>query len=88
MYAEVYGETGAEEDTPGPAETAGGAPTGGTPGDGGHATAVLTKPADTGTDLRTPSFGMVLTLIATPILLILLGTIGQNTLAEGSTLRA
>ena len=35
-----------------------------------------------------PSFGMILTLIVTPIALILLGTIATNTLAEGSTLRA
>ncbi|MBC2907055.1 transporter, partial [Streptomyces sp. PSKA01] len=73
---------------PGPAGTSGGTPAGGTSGEGGQATAVLTKPADTGTDTPPPSFGMVLTLIVTPILLILLGTIGQNTLTEGSTLRA
>ncbi|MER7791107.1 GntP family transporter [Streptomyces sp. NPDC097640] len=35
-----------------------------------------------------PSFGMVVSLIVTPIVLILLGTIGTNFLAEGSTLRA
>lgn len=35
-----------------------------------------------------PSFGMVVALIVTPILLILLGTIGNNTLAEGSYARA
>ncbi|EFL26415.1 gluconate transporter [Streptomyces himastatinicus ATCC 53653] len=35
-----------------------------------------------------PSFGMILTLIVTPIALILLGTVATNTLAEGSTPRA
>lgn len=35
-----------------------------------------------------PSFGMVATLILTPIVLILLGTIGDNALPEGSVLRA
>ncbi|MEU6256727.1 SLC13 family permease [Streptomyces sp. NPDC047043] len=83
VYAEVYGEP----------ETGGGtvpatADTGSGTSDGGHATAVLTKPAPSETAVRPPSFGMVLALIVTPILLILLGTIGQNTLAEGSTLRA
>ncbi|MFF8971825.1 SLC13 family permease [Streptomyces sp. NPDC014995] len=83
VHAEVYGEP----------ETAGGRPPttaqpGPGPSDGGRATAVLTKPAPSGTDVRPPSFGMVLALIVTPILLILLGTIGQNTLAEGSTPRA
>ncbi|GAQ51008.1 GntP family transporter [Streptomyces acidiscabies] len=54
----------------------------------GHGTAVLTKPSPVETDVRPPSFGMVLALIVTPILLILLGTIGENALAEGSTPRA
>ncbi|WP_338784754.1 hypothetical protein [Streptomyces sp. DG1A-41] len=88
VYAEVYGETSTDVGTTGPAGAAGGTPAGGAPGDGGQATAVLTKPADTGTGMRPPSFGMVLTLVVTPILLILLGTIGQNTLTEGSALRA
>ncbi|MER6143184.1 GntP family transporter [Streptomyces sparsogenes] len=35
-----------------------------------------------------PSFGMVVSLIVTPIALILLGTIGTNFLPEGSALRA
>jgi len=35
-----------------------------------------------------PSFGMILTLIVTPIAFILLGTIATNTLAEGSIPRA
>ncbi|MFJ2116613.1 transporter, partial [Streptomyces sp. NPDC087850] len=35
-----------------------------------------------------PSFAMIVSLIVTPIALILLGTIGTNTLAEGSVLRA
>lgn len=88
VYAEVYGEPGTDEGTPGPTETAGGTSGDGTSGDGGRATAVLAKPATAGTDARPPSFGMVLALIVTPILLILLGTVGQNTLAEGSAPRA
>ncbi|MEU6141218.1 SLC13 family permease [Streptomyces sp. NPDC047081] len=78
VRAEVYGEpeagSGAGSSEP-------------TVSDGGHATAVLTRPAPSGTEVRPPSFGMVLALIVTPILLILLGTISQNTLAEGSALR-
>ncbi|MFK4098768.1 SLC13 family permease [Streptomyces sp. NPDC019531] len=81
VYAEVYGEPEAAGD-------GGGAGTAATAAEGGHGTAVLTKPAPSETGVRAPSFGMVLALIVTPILLILLGTIGQNTLAEGSTLRA
>ncbi|SOD89466.1 SLC13 family permease [Streptomyces sp. Ag109_G2-15] len=82
VYAEVYGDPGTAEDTRAPAETTGSvAPE-------GHGTAVLTKPAVSGTDVRPPSFGMVLTLIVLPILLILLGTIGQNTLAADSVLRS
>ncbi|MET8976805.1 gluconate:H+ symporter [Streptomyces sp. NPDC004539] len=68
----------------------GGSGAGSTPvraGDG-HGTAVLTEPSAVDTDVPPPSFGMVLALIVTPILLILLGTIGENVLAEGSTLRA
>ena len=82
VYAEVYGEPDGAEGTTAAAETLGGTPA------GGRATAVLTKPATPGTEVRPPSFGMVLALIVTPILLILLGTIGQNTLAEGSHLRS
>lgn len=78
VYAEVYGE-------PEAGDGGGGAPA---PVEAGHGTAVLTKSAPAQTDVRPPSFGMVLALIVTPILLILLGTVGQNTLAEGSTLRA
>ncbi|MER5689617.1 SLC13 family permease [Streptomyces sp. NPDC002205] len=82
VYAEVYGAPGTAEDTPAPAETTGSvAPE-------GHGTAVLTRPAVPLTDVRPPSFGMVLTLIVLPILLILLGTIGQNTLATDSVLRS
>ncbi|MEW1722428.1 GntP family transporter [Streptomyces sp. NPDC093109] len=40
------------------------------------------------TTANPPSFAMVVSLIVTPIALILLGTIGTNTLAEGSVLRA
>ncbi|MGI5452617.1 SLC13 family permease [Streptomyces sp. CA-249302] len=84
VHAEVYGD---------PAPDNGAEPSDskqpGTPDDdGGRTTAVLTKPAPSATEVQPPSFTMVLALIVTPILLILLGTIGQNTLAEGSTLRA
>ncbi|MFD5320802.1 gluconate:H+ symporter [Streptomyces sp. NPDC127098] len=45
--------------------------------------------ATDGTDgERPPSFGMVLTLVVTPIALILLGTLAENFLAEGSYPRA
>ncbi|MEV0641720.1 SLC13 family permease [Streptomyces sp. NPDC050619] len=85
VYAEVYGEPDAgDRGDSRPAAR----PAEGTQNDGGHATAVLAKPVAPATEVRPPSFGMVLTLIVTPILLILLGTIGQNALAEGSTLRA
>ncbi|WP_329340489.1 SLC13 family permease [Streptomyces sp. NBC_01352] len=90
LHAEIYGE----ETT---LEAAGAPGTPGTPGgstpqadDGGHGTTVLTKPAPTTTTaaVRPPSFGTVLTLIVTPILLILAGTLGQNLLADGSAPRA
>ncbi|WP_327428817.1 GntT/GntP/DsdX family permease [Streptomyces sp. NBC_01236] len=80
VYAEVYGE-----DEP---PAAGGAPAASAPD--GHGTAVLTKPAPAlvEEEFAPPSFAMVLTLIVTPILLILAGTLGQNLLAEGSAFRA
>ncbi|MCT9083853.1 GntT/GntP/DsdX family permease [Streptomyces fulvoviolaceus] len=90
VYAEVYGE----EPTPGTSGTPGAPSTpAARPADDSQGTAVLTKPAQrTTTDpappAPAPSFGMVLALIVTPILLILAGTLGQNLLAEGSTLRA
>ncbi|TPQ15816.1 SLC13 family permease [Streptomyces sporangiiformans] len=95
VYAEVYGE-GATDAVPGPlpdAVTEGRGGAGGSTqraiGADGHGTAVLTKPTAPATpEVRPPSFGMVLALIVTPILLILLGTLGQNLLAEGNTLRA
>ncbi|MFE4581407.1 GntT/GntP/DsdX family permease [Streptomyces chartreusis] len=79
VHAEVYGE-----------EPTGGSSAAVPAADDGHGTAVLTKPAPTTTDASpaAPSFGMVLALIVTPILLILVGTLGQNLLAEGSTFRA
>ncbi|MEU1518064.1 SLC13 family permease [Streptomyces sp. NPDC005811] len=83
VYAEVYGD----EPTGGPASGAPAVPA----ADDGHGTAVLTRPAPATTAEAAPaapSFAMVLALIVTPILLILAGTLGQNLLAEGSTLRA
>lgn len=79
VHAEVYGE-----------EPAGGSAASVPAADDGHGTAVLTKPAPTTTDASpaAPSFGMVHALIVTPILLILVGTLGQNLLAEGSAFRA
>ncbi|MER5177150.1 SLC13 family permease [Streptomyces sp. NPDC002896] len=91
VYAEVYGEQPDAADTSGPGQASGPASA---PSDDGHGTAVLTKPSQAvveapAEDVRpAPSFGMVLTLIVTPILLILLGTIGQNVLSEGSLARA
>ncbi|MDF3144006.1 MULTISPECIES: SLC13 family permease [unclassified Streptomyces] len=83
VCAEVYGEEPAAPE----ASSAPSVPA----ADDGHGTAVLTKPARTTTTdpaLRPPSFGMVLALIVTPILLILAGTLSQNLLTEGSTFRA
>ncbi|MEU6376605.1 SLC13 family permease [Streptomyces sp. NPDC046909] len=98
VHAEVYGEQ------PDPTTDGGvGSTPAATKADDGHGTAVLTKPAPTTTTTdpapslasspdpshpAAPSFGMVLALIVTPILLILAGTLGQNILAEGSTFRA
>ncbi|MFD3497696.1 SLC13 family permease [Streptomyces sp. NPDC058678] len=94
LHAEIYGA----ETTPGAdADGADGVPDGSAPvaatsrSDDGHGTAVLTKPAAPTTTtpaVRPPSFGTVLTLIVTPILLILAGTLGQNLLADGSAPRA
>ncbi|MEE1802065.1 GntP family transporter [Streptomyces sp. NPDC101062] len=74
VHEKVYGDGGGEA----AAETAEGLPEspsapGGKPGEA--------TPAP-------PSFAMVVSLIVTPIALILLGTIGTNTLAEGSVARA
>ncbi|MGP4050963.1 GntT/GntP/DsdX family permease [Streptomyces sp. 2A115] len=100
VYAEVYGDDAPAADvSEGGATPAPGAGTSGSAKpttDDGHGTAVLTKPSATHTtattagpaEVRPPSFGMVLALIVTPILLILLGTLGQNLLDEGSALRA
>ncbi|MFE1886796.1 GntT/GntP/DsdX family permease [Streptomyces diastatochromogenes] len=86
VYAEVYGE---EPTTP---EAGGGSAPAATASrsDDGHGTAVLTRPEPTTTDpaSQPPSVGTVLALIVTPILLILLGTLGQNLLADGSAPRA
>ncbi|MEU9289601.1 SLC13 family permease [Streptomyces sp. NPDC048275] len=89
LYAEVYGE---DEPPTGGAAPDASAPDASAPD--GHGTAVLTKsaPAPAAVDVdggvAPPSFAMVLTLIVTPILLILVGTLGENLLADGSTLRA
>ncbi|WBO68756.1 SLC13 family permease [Streptomyces camelliae] len=88
VYAEVYGAPDTDGGTSSAAQAPDGTPNSPTPGEGGRGAAVLTRPAIQGTDVRPPSFGMVLTLIVTPILLILLGTIGENTLPAGNTLRA
>lgn len=72
VYEKVYGDGGGES------------------GSGGSGGSVPEGPGGqpvTGT-ANPPSFGMVVSLIITPIALILLGTIGTNTLAEGSVTRA
>lgn len=104
VYERVYGSDGSDgtDRTDGSeARGAGGNASGGDAGgnvSGGHpgdapvgsgssaATAVLTKPSET--TEQPPSFGMVLSLILTPILLMLLGTIAANTLPEGSAPRS
>ncbi|MEV0052956.1 GntP family transporter [Saccharopolyspora shandongensis] len=55
-------------------------------GSGGGPAAVATAPAEAKTE-RAPSFGMIVALILTPILLILAGTVGQLALPEGTVLR-
>ncbi|WLW54916.1 SLC13 family permease [Streptomyces sp. YU58] len=89
LRAEVYGEDSVAEDSA--AEGTGGSAPAVTPTDDGHGGGVLVKPAPTTTTdphPPAPSFGTVLALIVTPILLILAGTLGQNLLAEGSAPRA
>ncbi|MFE9441205.1 SLC13 family permease [Streptomyces sp. NPDC006602] len=100
LHAEIYGEEATSraveaDEAPGapgvPGVDGGSTPAGATArADDGHGTAVLIKPAPTTTTpaVRPPSFGTVLALIVTPILLILAGTLGQNLLADGSALRA
>ena len=56
-------------------------------GGGGSAVATATAPAEVRTE-QAPSFGMIVALIVTPILLILAGTVGELALPEGSVLRA
>lgn len=87
VRAEVYGEEEAGAEA-GSASAASGAGVGEVSDGGGGSTAVLAKPATAQDGAPAPSFGMVLALIVFPILLILLGTVGENTLAEGSTARA
>jgi GntP family gluconate:H+ symporter len=88
LHAEIYGEETILEADAVPDGSASVSAT--SRSDDGHGTAVLTEPAPTTTTpaVRPPSFGTVLTLIVTPILLILAGTLGQNLLADGSAPRA
>lgn len=73
IEAKVYGEEG----TAGATES----------GDAGNAAGVESTEITEITE-NPPSFAMVASLIVTPIVLILLGTIGTNALPEGNTLRA
>ncbi|MES4901651.1 MULTISPECIES: GntP family transporter [unclassified Streptomyces] len=83
VYAKVFGEG---DDSEAGSEHG--------PGSGhgsGHGSGSGSEPAPkTGVEgaENPPSFGMVVSLIVTPIALILLGTIGTNFLPDGSTLRA
>ncbi|MGY0062110.1 GntP family transporter [Streptomyces sp. LZ34] len=74
VYAKVFG-TGGDENESGAEAGAG--------SEAGPAPKAVVEGAE-----NPPSFGMVVSLIVTPIVLILLGTIGTNFLSEGSTLRA
>ncbi|WP_433475044.1 SLC13 family permease [Spirillospora sp. CA-142024] len=86
IEAEVFGNAGPE----GPDGSAPVAPATGT--SGGSLTAVRTKPETPPVTAAPaeapPSFGLVLAMIVTPIALILLGAVGENTLEDGSLLRA
>lgn len=75
IEAKVYGEEGAA----GATESGGAA---------GHADGPVANTAKAESVENPPSFAMVASLIVTPIVLILLGTIGTNVLPEGNTLRA
>ncbi|MFJ1750350.1 SLC13 family permease [Streptomyces sp. NPDC088116] len=82
VYEKVYGDGGGEPvDSPESIASGGDSGSGGSVpgGPGGQPVSGSANP---------PSFGMVVSLIITPIALILLGTIGTNTLAEGSVTRA
>ncbi|GAB2954353.1 GntP family transporter [Streptomyces pseudoechinosporeus] len=86
-YQRIYGEA----DSPDADGTGGGsAPAAGSgaveKGDGG-ATVLAPAPSDAQQTERPPTFGMILTLVLTPIVLIMLGTVSTNTLAESSSVR-
>ncbi|MFJ5224607.1 GntP family transporter [Streptomyces sp. NPDC088400] len=82
VYEKVYGDGGGEPgESPEPIATGGDSDSDGSVPAGPGAQQV-------GGTANPPSFGMVVSLIITPIALILLGTIGTNTLAEGSVTRA
>ncbi|MGW0731999.1 GntT/GntP/DsdX family permease [Streptomyces sp. NPDC002851] len=99
LYERVYGGTDQPE-TDGTVGTDGADGTGGGSGsapstgrrnaDNGDArgtTVLAPAPSDTKQPERPPSFGTILTLVLTPIVLIMLGTVGTTFLPEGSLLR-
>ncbi|MEU5108835.1 MULTISPECIES: GntP family transporter [unclassified Streptomyces] len=77
VYAKVFGAGDGSENEAGP----------GSENEAGSEAGPAPKAVVEGAE-NPPSFGMVVSLIVTPIVLILLGTIGTNFLSEGSTLRA
>ncbi|KUO22082.1 GntT/GntP/DsdX family permease [Streptomyces dysideae] len=83
LYERVYGDT----DVPDDADGTGGGSTPAAGGGGGSATVLAPAPTGTKQTERPPSFGTILTLVLTPIALIMLGTVSTNTLDEGSLLR-
>lgn len=86
VYERVYGED-SQDDARG---TGGGsAPADSGVAENGGGGATLLAPATTATKQaeRPPSFGMILSLVLTPIVLIMLGTVATNTMAEGSPVR-
>ncbi|MFJ6742678.1 SLC13 family permease [Streptomyces sp. NPDC091279] len=79
--AEASASGGTTGQPPGAEQGAASAPT--------HASTVTrTTPQPSQLPQPPPSFALVLTLIVTPVLLILLGTVAEHTLPDGSTLRA
>nr|WSZ95119.1 SLC13 family permease [Streptomyces sp. NBC_00857] len=96
VYEKVYGDGGGEPgESPesiasGVADGADKADGSGESGSGGSGGSVPEGPGGQPVTetANPPSFGMVVSLIITPIALILLGTIGTNILAEGSVTRA
>ncbi|MBO8191327.1 transporter [Streptomyces oryzae] len=87
LYERVYGGTTAP-DVDGSGGTSTPATDGGKAESGGGGTAVLAPAVgETQQAERPPSFGMILTMVLTPIVLIMCGSVASTTLADGSPVR-